>query len=605
MTSVAWTEETPASSVNVGNVDRFSRRIPASCPWLAALILVAVTANAAETTKPNVILIMTDDQGFGDLACHGNPVLRTPNLDQLSAESVRFTDFHVSPFCTPTRAALMTGRYPARTGAYRTSSGRTMMHPDERTIANVFTASGYATGMIGKWHLGDNAPHRPQDRGFQHVVWHRCGGVGQASDYWGNDYFDDTYESNGQFQRFEGYCTDVWFSESIRFIEANKDRPFFLYLATNAPHGPYHVADQWKEPYEGQADWRSGPEFYGMIANIDHNVGILRGRLKQLGLADNTILIFMTDNGTANGARFGSDHLNSEAVQGFNAGMRGKKSSVYEGGHRVPFFVHWPAGNIVGGRDIGSLTAHIDVLPTLAELCGVSLPNSHHPDGRSFAAQLLGRGDKPHRDHLVVQFQGGPHFRGAAEPWSFSCVLQDRWRLINGQELYDVKSDPAQRTDIAASRPEIVERLRAVYLPFWESVSPRMRPVSIELGNPADNPTTLCSQDWYMPTGNPPWNFGQIKKLPRVTGPWKVNVTKAGRYRFTLRQWPQESGQPVRAARAAIHIAGEEAEAAVPSNAKGVVFELELPAGMTELRTWFYDAQGEAGGAYFTDVEAL
>ena len=176
----------------------------------------------AVEAKPNVILIMTDDQGYGDLACHGNPVLKTPNLDLLFSESVRLTDFHVSPFCTPTRAALMTGRYPARTGAYRTSSGRTMMHPKEKTIADVFADSGYTTGMIGKWHLGDNAPHRPQDRGFQDVVWHRCGGVGQASDYWGNDYFDDTYERNGKFEKFEGYCTDVWFAESIRFIEQNQ-----------------------------------------------------------------------------------------------------------------------------------------------------------------------------------------------------------------------------------------------------------------------------------------------------------------------------------------------------------------------------------------------
>ena len=178
--------------------------------------------------KPNVILIMTDDQGYGDLSCHGNPIIKTPHLDKLHNESVRFTDFHVSSFCTPTRAALMTGRYPARTGAYRTSSGRTMMHTDERTIANVFADNGYVTGMVGKWHLGDNAPHRPQDRGFQDVVWHRCGGVGQASDYWGNDYFDDTYERNGMFEKFEGYCTDIWFSESIRFVEQNKDKPFYV-----------------------------------------------------------------------------------------------------------------------------------------------------------------------------------------------------------------------------------------------------------------------------------------------------------------------------------------------------------------------------------------
>ena len=203
-----------------------------------------------DQVRPNVIVIMTDDQGYGDLSCHGNPILKTPELDKMHADSVRFTDFHVSPFCTPTRAALMTGNHAAVTGAYRTSSGRTLMHPDEKTVAHLFASAGYRTGMVGKWHLGDNAPHRPQDRGFQDVVWHRAGGVGQAPDYWGNDYFDDTYERNGKYEKFEGYCTDVWFREGMRFVKENKDKPFFLYLALNAPHGPYFVPGKWVKPYK-------------------------------------------------------------------------------------------------------------------------------------------------------------------------------------------------------------------------------------------------------------------------------------------------------------------------------------------------------------------
>jgi arylsulfatase A-like enzyme len=191
--------------------------------FTCGIILLSVAAK-----QPNVIIIMTDDQGYGDLGCHGNPILKTPNLDQLHSESVRFTDFHVSPFCTPTRAALMTGNHPGVTGAYRTSAGRTMMHSSEKTLAHLFDENGYKTGMTGKWHLGDNAPHRPQDRGFKDAVWHRCGGVGQASDYWGNDYFDDTYERvrpgsrKGTFEKFDGYCTDVWFREGMRFITENK-----------------------------------------------------------------------------------------------------------------------------------------------------------------------------------------------------------------------------------------------------------------------------------------------------------------------------------------------------------------------------------------------
>ena len=568
-----------------------------------ALALLTLATAAAAAERPNVVLIMTDDQGYGDLSCHGNPILKTPNLDRLFAESVRLTDFHVSPFCTPTRAALMTGRFPARTGAYRTSSGRTMMHPDERTIANVFADAGYVTGMFGKWHLGDNAPHRPQDRGFQNVLWHRCGGVGQASDYWGNDYFDDTYERNGRFESFSGYCTDVWFQEAADFVEANKEKPFFLYLATNAPHGPYRVGDEWKEPYQGRADWRSGPEFYGMIANIDHNLGRFREHLNTLGIAENTLLIFMTDNGTSNGAVFGEDTLNSEATRGFNAGMRGKKSSVYDGGHRVPFFIHWPAGRLTAGRDLEHLTAHVDVLPTLADLCRIAVPDSHQPDGKSFAAALRDADAPPHRDHLIVQFQGGAQFRSAPKPWEHTAVLTSRWRLINGRELYDIQADPAQRADVSAAHPDVVQRLRSLYLPWWESVSPRMTPVFIDVGTGAESPTRLCSQDWYLASGNPPWNFGSIKKLPRVTGPWKLDVKRAGRYRLTLRQWPAEAEQPVVAVRARVEVAGQEHQTPVEPGSDRVVFELELPAGRTELWTHLDDRQGRSGGAYFTDVK--
>ena len=322
------------------------------CILLAGAMPAAPAADQPNTAPPNVILVMTDDQGYGDLGCHGNPVLKTPVIDQLHAESIRFTDFHVSPFCTPTRASLMTGNHAGRTGAFRTTGGRSAMHTDEKTIANLFADNGYATGMMGKWHLGDNAPHRPQDRGFQDVVWHRCGGIGQASDYWGNTYFDDTYERArpgskvGKWEKFQGYCTDVFFEEGLRFVEENQEKPFFLYLSLNAPHGPYRVAPEWSDPYRKDPEWAPFANFYGMIANIDHNMGILRERLDEMGLSENTILIFMTDNGTAAGAKFKG--LESEALSGYNAGMRGKKSSIFEGGYARSVFhplaergAHW------------------------------------------------------------------------------------------------------------------------------------------------------------------------------------------------------------------------------------------------------------------------
>jgi arylsulfatase A-like enzyme len=575
------------------------------------ILLCLVGSLAVAQNRPNVILVMTDDQGYGDLGCHGNPILKTPHLDKMHAESVRFTDFHVSPFCTPTRAALMAGRHPGYTGAFRTSSGRCMMHPDQKTVANLFADAGYATGMAGKWHLGDNAPHRPQDRGFQDVVWHRCGGIGQASDYWGNDYFDDTYERvkpgdrNGTLEKFEGYCTDVFFREGMRFVEENKNKPFFFYLALNAPHGPYLVAPEWAEPYKGNPKV-ANPNFYGMIANIDHNMGLLRQHLDKLGLAENTILIFMTDNGTSAGAKFKG--LDSEALLGYNAGMRGKKSSVYDGGHRVPFFIHWPKGKLTGGKDIDTIGAHIDVLPTLADLCGLSVPDTYNPDGLSLKPLLYATNPAWPRDHHVVQYHGGAYGKAMPPgPLAYSVVMTERWRLVNsdGQFLFDIQADPAQRKDVAAEHPEVVKRLRALYEPFWEQVSPRLTPVRIDVGNPDEMHLELCSQDWHMKTGNPPWNFGSIRKLPRVTGPWLVNARRAGRYRFTLRQWPEAADKPVIAERAKVEIAGKSQEGPVRSGCKGVVIEMDLPAGPADLVTYLYDAHGRAGGAYFTAVEWL
>ena len=567
-----------------------------------------ITITSFGLPEPNVILIMTDDQGYGDLGCHGNPILKTPNLDRLYAESIRFTDFHVNPFCTPTRAALMTGNYPGVTGAYRTSAGRTMMHASEKTLGHLFSENGYATGMVGKWHLGDNAPHRPQDRGFQDVVWHRCGGVGQASDHWGNDYFDDTYERvrpgsrKGAFEKFEGYCTDVWFREGMRFITENKDKPFFLYLATNTPHAPFRVGPEWAEPY--QKEKVNNPNFFGMIANVDHNLGLLRHRLEELGISNNTIFLFLSDNGTAAGCKF--EGLDSEPIFGFNAGMRGKKSSIFEGGHRVPLFVHWPKGNLLGGRDIGSLTAHIDLLPTLAELCGLPAPNeTYEVDGKSLVPLLGGDNRKWERSHHFIQYHGG---RGNTDPLSSmvnSVVLTEKWRLIrnpNAPELYDIEADPAQRENLASRFPGIVQKLESAYEPFWQRVSKGLRPVPITIGDPTENPAVLCSQDWRPDTGNPPWNFRSIRGIPKVTHPWLVNILQDGEYRFTLRQFPTEANKTIVGVRAKINIAGIEKTVPIPEGSKAVTFNLKLPAGITQLWTYIFDQKEKVGGAYFTEV---
>ena len=335
-------------------------------------------------------------------------------------------------------------------------------------------------------------------------------------------------------------------------------------------------------------------------------LGLLRNRLEELNLSENTIFIFMTDNGTAAGAKFKG--LDSEAVFGFNAGMRGKKSSIYDGGHRVPFFVHWPQGGLTGGKDVDTLAAHIDVLPTLADLCGIAVDESYGEDGLSIKPLLEGAKEEWPRKNLVVQFHGGAGGGDLPpEAWAHATVLSERWRLVNAKEegLFDIEADPAQRNDLHTKHPQVVAQLKAAYEPFWKKVSPRMTPVAIDLGNPNEARTVLCSQDWYLKKGNPPWNFATIKKLPKVTGPWKVEVQRAGRYRLTLRQWPLEADRPVVAKRAKLEIAGQALESPVEAGTRGVVFELDLPAGPSDLITYLYDKKGKAGGAYFTDVEWL
>ncbi len=552
-------------------------------------------STAAKRKSPNVILVMTDDQGYGDLRCHGNPVIQTPNLDRLYTQSIRLTDFHVGPTCSPTRAALMTGRYCNRTGVWHTIMGRSLLRKDEVTIADVFSTGGYRTGIFGKWHLGDNYPFRPQDRGFAEVLIHGGGGVGQGPDYWGNDYFDDTYFHNGEPKKFEGYCTDIWFDGAMKFIENNKERPFFCYVPTNAPHGPYNVADKYSKPYRDKGVPKSQANFYGMITNIDENMGRLMRRLKQLNLQDNTILIFMTDNGTSGN---------------YSGSMRGKKGSEYEGGHRVPCFIRWPNGGLGGGIDVDHLTAHVDLLPTLIELCGLKKPRRVKIDGDSIVRLLKGE-DKNWPDRiLITDSQRIEH----PQKWRKSAVMTDRWRLINGKELYDIKTDPDQKNDIANRNPQAVQKLRKAYEDWWADVSERFDEYcQTILGSDKQNPTCLMSHDWH--TDRVPWNQGAVRNGMRANGFWAVEIQRDGRYQFELRRWAKEvdagineaveGGKAITATKARLKIADQDMTAPVSRNARAVKFELKLKACKTSLQTWFMDDGGNSRGAYYVYVKRL
>jgi arylsulfatase A-like enzyme len=564
-------------------------------PLLAIAVLAGSILAGDKTARPNVVLVMTDDQGYGDLACHGNPILKTPNLDKFYTQSVRLTNFHVDPTCSPTRSALMTGRYSHRVGVWHTIMGRSLLRSSEVTLAEMLAQAGYATGIFGKWHLGDNYPMRPQDQGFQEVFVHGGGGVGQTPDYWGNTYTDDTYFRNGKPEKVQGYCTDVWFDAALSFITKNKDRPFFAYIPTNAAHGPFRVPEKYAAMYKGNPRVPNA-NFYGMITNIDDNMGRLFAHLHQLGLEENTIVIFMTDNGTAAGFANG---------RGYNAGLRGTKGSQYDGGHRVPCFIRWPAGKLGGGKDIDGLTAHIDLVPTLTELCGAKVPATVKLDGKSLVPLLKGGDNWPERI-LVVESQR------IEFPQKFrqSAVMTDRWRLIDGKELYDMETDPGQKTNIAAQHPGIVKRLTAHYEQWWLDVSKTDDQYArIGLGSEKENPSRLTCHDWHE--SNPPWDQSHIGKGMIANGFWAVEIERAGMYEIELRCRPVEEpellakGLKIKPATAHVKIQKHDTSMLCKPNEPAVRFVLPLEAGPARLQAWIEDVQGTAVGAYFVYVRRV
>ncbi|MFU8893259.1 MAG: arylsulfatase [Luteolibacter sp.] len=560
------------------------------------------SAVLAEPLRPNIILIMTDDQGYGEVAAHGNPIIKTPHLDALHAESVRFTDFHVDPTCSPTRAAMITGRYSTRTGVWHTIDGRSMMNPNELTLAEVFKANGYDTSFFGKWHIGDNYPSRPEDQGFDHVAWHHGGAITNAPDYWENDYYDDIIKVNGEWTPTEGYITDVWFDHAIGHIEAqiDRDEPFFMTIHTNAPHDPWIVPESYSAPYVEAGLSETLAIFYGMITCIDENIGRLRKRLEELDLADNTLIVFTTDNGTT----AGWITLNSGEPY-YNAGMRGWKSFAYDGGHRVPLFVYWPEGGITGGRDVDDLTAHIDLLPTFVDLLKLKKPAGPPLDGVSIASVLQDpEATLPPRTLFVhVQREYVP------PKWVNSAVMTRQWRLIDGKELYDIKADPGQENDIAADHPEVVAHLRAEYEAWWKSLETDMQQtVRIHLGG-AENPMTLSSHDWLMQPGEriSAWHQIHVRRGDIANGPWAVHVEKAGRYEITLHRWPPYLEKAMGRIEARLRIGDVLETQEITEDATGATFTVDLPAGPAMLKTWLKHPGPERleHGAYYVKVRLL
>lgn len=605
-----------------------------SLPLFLAILAAAMAPQfGGAAGHPNVILLMTDDQGYPDLSCHGNPVLQTPNLDWLHGQSLRLTDFHVAPMCTPTRGQLMTGLDAARNGAINVSSGRTLLRADLPTIADHFRAAGYRTGMFGKWHLGDNYPFRPRDRGFEETLWFPSSHISSTPDYWNNDYFDDIYRRNGEPVRYQGYCTDVFFAEAMAWMKdrAGAGEPFFVYLPTNAPHWPHFVPPAYREAMtaavaeaekEGRIQVRPPKaredliRFLAMIRNIDDNVGRLEDFLSGNGLRENTIFVFLTDNGSTLAETY------------YPAGMRGKKTELWEGGHRVPCFVRWPGGGLGEPRDIAGLTQVQDLLPTLAGLCGVPVGNATRLDGMDLSPVFRREATVPEDRMLVINYSRMPFGFEYPAPDAPSImrregagVLWKRWRLLEDRELYDLHSDPLQRENVIEIHPEVAASMRARLDGWWKSVRETVnRPQRVTIGDDAENPTMLTACEWLDVFID---QQGQVRRADLKNGYWELEAAQPGEYEFELRRWPRESGLALREGveatpvadgvldegraldihRARIQIGDFRATKEAGEGDQFVTFAAHLEAGPTRLYTWFLDSRGQPiVGAYYVYV---
>ncbi len=601
------------------------------CAVMAFWMTGAVVANAE---RPNVVIVMTDDQGYPEVSAHGNPVLQTPNLDALYNQSRRLTDYHVAPMCTPTRGQLLTGIDAARNGAANVSSGRALLRPEIPTMANYFGDAGYTTGVFGKWHLGANYPFRPQDRGFEESVWYPSSSIPSVPAYWGNDYFDDVYIHNGKEQRYTGYCTDVFFTEAKAFMKRSSKakKPFLCYLATNTPHGPFNPKPADREVIEKRLE---DPQFdhlneklkkrlanyLGMIVNIDANMGSLVTFLDREGLAENTILIFKTDNGSLLGPQY------------FNAGMRGRKTELWEGGHRVPCFIRWPDGNLAAPQDIGGLTQVQDILPTLLDLCGINCTIKHKFDGMSLAPILRGEQTVSDDRMLIMNYSRMPGFSNYPSPHSQTQmradqagVLWKRWRLLEDRELYNLETDPLQQTNVIDQYPEVVATLRKHLHAWWDRVGPTANEEQrIIIGTVHENPTKLSATEWLDVFMD---QQGQILRGQQKSGYWLIDVASAGEYDIELRRWPKEAdgtisgtlpdgtGKALPITQASLFVTGhnhmsigeksaysfEGLTRNVRKEDKGVTFTMNLKKGPTALHTWFSGKDNTMLSAYYVYV---
>ena len=526
------------------------------------------SASPKNNKKPNVILILSDDQGYADTGIHGNKLIDTKYIDSLAKDGCEFTRFYVEPVCAPTRASLLTGRYYYRTGVIHTSRGGAKMAGDETTIAELLKNNGYKTAMFGKWHLGDNYPMRPQDQGFEETLYHRGGGIGQTPDQ-PNSYLNPLLWKNGAQYQGTGYCTDIFFDKAIGFIQQNKNNPFFVYVPTNTPHTPLEISNEYEKIYTDKGLDKTTAKVYGMIKNIDDNFGRLLSVLKNTKLEKETLIIYISDNG-ANTDRF-------------NVGLRQRKASVYEGGIRAISFFKF-GKNIARGKSINSIAAHIDIFPTILDVCGITKPPELRIDGRSiypFMKENSQTIPNPERTLFIQCHRGlGPkkyqncaaitrRYKMVGNPGTFNNEELEKSEKESQFELYDIENDMGEKNNLAEEKPLILKKLLSEYNAWFNDVkaSRHFKPGIIKLGSSLENPATLCRyQDSSYLKGIP---FG-----------WHVEIVRGGEFELSINRGPfLGPGSLV------VKWQGGEQKTALTENGNNGVFQ--LTKGLGTLEIWF------------------
>lgn len=582
--------------------------------FLALLVVSLFSINKLSSQKqPNIIIMMSDDQGYGDIGAHGNPYLKTPNMEAIGKEGVEMTHFFTYPNCSASRAALLTGRYPYRTGVTAVTQVDHFMHTNETTIAEVLSKNGYKTGIFGKWHLGDNAPMRPTDQGFQEALVHKGGGIGQAAGPAGNTYFDPVLEHNNVSKKYKGYCDDIFTDAALEFMSKKDGKPFFTYLATNLPHFPLQVPDKRAEKFREMGLHEDNALTYGMIDNIDYNVGRVLNKLKELGIEENTIVIFLSDNGPRT-RRTKNDHYPGRWV----ANLRGTKTSVYDAGIRVPFYVKWPK-KIKPKKATATMGTIIDLFPTLLDAAKVPSPKSIKIDGTSLLSLWTeNKSDNLKERDYFVQMHYGPtpfkymHF-GLRTP-KYKLVSPHNFphgivhqptdfelkNVVKNLELYDVVNDPSERINIAQKHPEIVNAMLERYENWFDEVTEERDARGIQriyLGNKMQPHVNLSRFDWGGPRVISRFDYGGPRVIEdNQLGYWQV-ITEKGTYDVSYDLPELPNGGEAHLKYNNLHL-----KLKLTKNQKKVIFKnVKLPSGNGNFHAYIKDKRLPVG-PHFVDV---